>query len=310
MGSLRASRPTRVRRLLLAALVTAAAATFASPAFATHVTGSSSAVGVAASGSVTLAGTPTASYSFPPGGPGGSNSLASASVPGFLSTGLLGVVAGPLVSVVDPEGTFAAANVNSTSALSGLITAQTISQDCTATPTGQTSTLRFLNLTIVGTPIVAFSGFITTRTELNVSPSLTVILGEQDTSTPGSISATAIRILVLAPGGAVAEEITIASVSCQASAVTAIKLRSFTASRSGNSVVLKWQSPAADVLGFNVYRQVGKARVKVNSGLIRASSGSYRFVDRSPLAKSSSRYWLQAVGLNGSRTWHGPVRAL
>lgn len=96
---------------------------------------------------------------------------------------------------------------------------------------------------------------------------------------------------------------------------SAVQLRSFRASQSKKGVLLRWKTAQeVDSLGFNIYRQVGAKRVKVNRSLISsrgASAGhSYSFLDRS-LKKSQRakvRYWLQEVEIDGSRSWLASAR--
>jgi hypothetical protein len=80
------------------------------------------------------------------------------------------------------------------------------------------------------------------------------------------------------------------------STVSAITLRSLTASRSTAGVMVRWRTASeADTLGFNVYRQGN-------------GPGAYSFVDRLAPKRSATRYWVQAVNLDGSRSWYGPAR--
>lgn len=88
---------------------------------------------------------------------------------------------------------------------------------------------------------------------------------------------------------------------------TAVTLRSFSATRTSRAVLLRWQT-GAEVrnLGFNVYRQVGAKRIRVNASLLgangNATGSTYTLVDRGA-ARTATRYWLQTVGLGGSRSW-------
>ena len=95
-------------------------------------------------------------------------------------------------------------------------------------------------------------------------------------------------------------------------ASTAVVVRSFAAARTGRTVVLRWRTGSeATLLGFNVYRQVGVTRVRLNRSLILAGSvagRSYAFRDRLPGRVRGARYWLEEVRLTGARVWHGPVR--
>lgn len=63
------------------------------------------------------------------------------------------------------------------------------------------------------------------------------------------------------------------------------------------------------MLGFNVYREVNGTRVRANSKLIAGKGrGLYSFLDRRAPKGKTVRYWIQAVNLDGSRSWHGPAR--
>jgi hypothetical protein len=91
---------------------------------------------------------------------------------------------------------------------------------------------------------------------------------------------------------------------------TAVRLRSFAAVATARGVSLRWGlASQADVLGFNVYRQVGAKRTRVNARLIRAhAAGGYSLLDRRAQRAAPARYWLQIVNLDGSRAWYGPAR--
>jgi len=89
---------------------------------------------------------------------------------------------------------------------------------------------------------------------------------------------------------------------------TAVTLRSFAGARTPTGVVLKWKTGSeAGTLGFNVYRQVGKAKVKINKALIagssRAAGSAYSLVDRKGPHGRAVRYLLQEVEQSGARNW-------
>ena len=87
-------------------------------------------------------------------------------------------------------------------------------------------------------------------------------------------------------------------VVCPATVPTAVTVSSFTASRAGGSVVLRWRTGSeTDVAGFNVY--AGRARL--NRRLIRAvgDARGHAYAVRAPTA---SRYALDLVKLDGSRS--------
>jgi len=84
-------------------------------------------------------------------------------------------------------------------------------------------------------------------------------------------------------------------------------------------VMLTWKTGGeAHNLGFNVYREQGGNRVRMNSSVIAGSallmSGalpkhagrSYVWIDPSAGGLSAS-YWLEDIDVNGTRTMHGPV---
>jgi hypothetical protein len=96
----------------------------------------------------------------------------------------------------------------------------------------------------------------------------------------------------------------------------AVTVSSLRARRSRGGVLVRWRtSSEVDTLGFNVYRQRGDRRIRLNRRVIPALTatrggvrgGAYSFVDRRA-PQRAVRYWLQEVDSRGHRTWHGPVR--
>ena len=92
----------------------------------------------------------------------------------------------------------------------------------------------------------------------------------------------------------------------------AVTVVSFTAHRAGKGVLLRWRTGTeVNELGFNVYRQQGARRVRVNRRLHPAlgamTGSSYSYRDRRAPQHRALRYWLQDVAVDGTRTWHGPV---
>jgi uncharacterized repeat protein (TIGR01451 family) len=97
---------------------------------------------------------------------------------------------------------------------------------------------------------------------------------------------------------------------------TAATMLSFQAQQTGNTVDLRWNTSwERNNLGFNIYRENGAARVRVNRSLIAGSTlitgtetpagFSYRWTDRRPV--SGAIYWIESVDLDGTRKMHGPV---
>lgn len=89
---------------------------------------------------------------------------------------------------------------------------------------------------------------------------------------------------------------------------TAVTVRSFRASARGRSVELRWQTGTESrILGFNLFGARGEARVRLNAKLIHAANGlrarTYVWRGKLPSGVGRTRFWLQAVGHDGSRTW-------
>ncbi len=94
---------------------------------------------------------------------------------------------------------------------------------------------------------------------------------------------------------------------------TAVRMLSLSAVRTSRGVSVRWRTASSvDTLGFNVYRERRGQRVRLNHNLIPAASGvagrRYSFLDRRPVR--ASRYWIQAVSTDGSRSWYGAVSAV
>lgn len=101
-------------------------------------------------------------------------------------------------------------------------------------------------------------------------------------------------------------------------AATAATMLTSNAVQSGGAVDLRWNTSwERDNLGFNIYREHGAARVRVNSSLIAGSTliagtevpagFSYRWTDRRPVP--GAIYWIESIDLDGTRKMHGPVVA-
>jgi hypothetical protein len=95
---------------------------------------------------------------------------------------------------------------------------------------------------------------------------------------------------------------------------TGIGVVSLSATRANPVIVLRWRSASqSQTLGYNVFREQGRERVRANRKLIPATRTSgmhfYRWLDRAA-PRQTTRYWLEEVKLNGSRSWHGPARVV
>ena len=99
---------------------------------------------------------------------------------------------------------------------------------------------------------------------------------------------------------------------------TAVDLDAFNATGYDDGTLLEWRTGLeVQNLGFNVYREVGDKRTRVNNQVLGGSAllvgpstnlrsgNSYAWTDTSPVGKKT-RYWLEDLGLDGQSTWHGP----
>jgi hypothetical protein len=102
-------------------------------------------------------------------------------------------------------------------------------------------------------------------------------------------------------------------------APTAVKLTSFDATWQADRFLVAWETASEhDNVGFNLYRStsVGSLGVQLNDALIPSQApggdggASYQFVDTAVQPSQTYYYTLEDVDLNGTRTPHGPVRAV
>jgi len=113
---------------------------------------------------------------------------------------------------------------------------------------------------------------------------------------------------------------TLVAIDIPAQFPTAVKTNSFKANDTGNGVVLSWKTgEEIRNLGFNVYRDSGGTKTKINSSLVAGSAllmrdaapqhgaKSYAWID--PLPVAGALYWLEDVDLDGTRTMQGPIPA-
>lgn len=113
--------------------------------------------------------------------------------------------------------------------------------------------------------------------------------------------------------GQIGSGLSIRGLTAQCGGPTAVRIHRLAAQRMGRSVVVRWRTgPGAGAVGFDVYREQRGRRVRVTRSLVPASflggSRPYSVVDRRAPG-GTVRYWLHVVGLDGSRSWHGPATA-
>jgi hypothetical protein len=92
-----------------------------------------------------------------------------------------------------------------------------------------------------------------------------------------------------------------------AAPTTAVALRSFTATRSGRDVLLRWRTASETQLaGFALYRGARKLTgAPIPAGQL--GGRAYSFRDRLPAGAHGLRYWLEALHLDGTSIRYGPV---
>ncbi len=101
-------------------------------------------------------------------------------------------------------------------------------------------------------------------------------------------------------------------------AVTLVRLRDFNVTQDKKKVLISWQTSfESDNLGFNIYRDIGAERTKVNKHLIAGTALTskehdskagqvYRLGDTLDPG-TFAQYWLEDVDTAGKHTMHGPV---
>jgi hypothetical protein len=102
---------------------------------------------------------------------------------------------------------------------------------------------------------------------------------------------------------------------------TAVKLSGFSAISFENGVLLQWRTGhEADNLGFNVYREEGGKRTRINAEILAGSAlvagpgtslsagQSYFWADEGHHVNGRTSYWLEDIDLKGERNWHGPIK--
>ena len=89
--------------------------------------------------------------------------------------------------------------------------------------------------------------------------------------------------------------------------------------RQDGTVVVQWETgEEINNVGFNVYREAGGQRTRINKSLILGSglmakpgivmSAGRSYIWQAPATTgSASSYWIEEIDLNGSSVWHGPI---
>ncbi|HJQ68444.1 MAG TPA: C25 family cysteine peptidase [Blastocatellia bacterium] len=103
---------------------------------------------------------------------------------------------------------------------------------------------------------------------------------------------------------------------------TAIKLEEVAATGYDQGQFIEWNTGhEVNNLGFNVYRQEGGKRTRLNQQLLAGSAlvagqsnaltagKKYGFWDGATASKQAVEYWLEEIDLDGQSTFHGPIVA-
>ena len=238
---------------------------------------------------------------------------------------------GPIT--VSTQGTLGpAGSVTSTTTIQNVNTSQqevftatNVSSTCTATQAGVTGSTTITNgvlqtsegnpdvegdETYVNIPLNPAPNTVYTGTIEAVGDSFQYIFNEQVVNPDGSLTVYAAHLRLLGPTAV--GDLYIGKSECGVTATTAATFRSLTAAAGRNGTLVRWRTASeVDMLGFNVYREVNGKRTRVNAKLIAGKGrGLYSFLDRRAPKGKSVRYWIQAVNLDGSRSWYGPARVL
>jgi photosystem II stability/assembly factor-like uncharacterized protein len=101
---------------------------------------------------------------------------------------------------------------------------------------------------------------------------------------------------------------------------TAVKLNDVAATGYDQGQYIEWNTGhEVNNLGFNIYRDEGGKRVRLNSQLLAGSAlvagenttltagKKYGYWDGAPAGRRGAEYWLEEVDLDGQSTFHGPI---
>ncbi len=207
--------------------------------------------------------------------------------------------------------TITVTNNSTTSAATGITVTDTIPSDVT-----------FVSTSIaggVGGSCPAPTGGVLTCTFTSINASSSAVITVRTTAaTPYTLAVNTAIVDTGTPDPNPINNTATASVPIEGP--TSVRLSSFSAVANGGNVLITWRSGGElHNLGFNVYRDTGGEKVRLNPSLISGSAlmmrelleqhggKSYGWIDRSPAP--GALYWLEDVDLNGTRTMHGPVSA-
>jgi hypothetical protein len=108
------------------------------------------------------------------------------------------------------------------------------------------------------------------------------------------------------------------ALACATAAIAQPHLHDFSVTQEKTNVLISWQvNVASNDLGFNIYREAGGQRTKINQHLIggivlgatkkdAVAGSAYRFSDKLDEG-TFAQYWLEDVARSGAHTMYGPV---
>jgi hypothetical protein len=297
-----------MRSLKFLAPAVVAVTILCAPAAAGVTTLSGGAFGASLGGVVTVIPSPSVDLPSSGGGPF-QQTLASVNVLGLLSTGVLNV--STQGSLSGNGSVDSSADVDNVAVPPVSLAADAVHSTCSYNAGSPGGSTKLDNGHLGGLSLPQFPA---PNLTLSVPGVGYVKLNEQiPDNTPGmnGLTVNAIHV-VINPNLPIQQDITISQSRCSAGGTpTAVHLRSFSAGRTAHGVLLHWRTGVdAGVLGFNVYRQQGLNKVKLNSGLVAGGSSvsgsSYSYLVRNAKA---GLYWLQGVRADGRRVWFGSAAA-
>lgn len=267
---------------------------------------------------------------------------------GLIQTSASGTVS-PSASVASSTSTVSGLNI-----LGGLITATTLQAKSTSSSNGFTgSSSSSAGTTISNLAIQSVNGGMPTsilpaaNTEytltnvpvtlpqlLNATVSGTVYVNEQITSGNGTTSSgltvNLLRVELTVSAGlpivgnvvSIPLNATIASAQSETNfdgPPTRADVMSMAAAKQDDGVLISWRTDYEERnLGFNIYREDGTGKQRINPGLIAGSALTagntpltagqpYAWLDSERRRPDGARYWLEELDLDGNSVWHGPI---
>jgi hypothetical protein len=160
----------------------------------------------------------------------------------------------------------------------------------------------------VGTPAVGGTGTITCTVSANAffgaaagTQTFTITLLVNAATAAGTVISNTACYLPGGVGAGICD-----NTSTTVTAATPVTMRSVSARQTARGVLVRWNTASEpDTVGYNVYRVIRGKRVRLNPQMIHAQghAAAYSFLDRTA-SKTPGRYFVQAISLDGRRSWY------